>query len=223
MKGHTLICLDESGGLRTEAPFLVGAFFATNQSLIKSIINYARNLHNYPYELHFNKISNKDDDKRFKTSKTLFQALLLRSRDWQARIIYSNDPKETGAWRGLTIDELYNKLVKRLILSCGNLFLRGRSATFILDEKNKAKWNDFIPVKLEELLNNKIKKATGTNFIVKTGKSSQNDFIQIADLFLGAVRQLYVPSTNKNKIELANLIKPVLIKKNSQIKLFNAC
>ncbi|MFZ5596094.1 MAG: DUF3800 domain-containing protein [Bacillota bacterium] len=208
----TFIYLDESGGLRAESPLLVGAFLTTNQRMIRSIIQYARNLHKYPYELHFQKISSNEKDKRYKVSKTILKSLLACEKDWQVRIIYSNEPDEICRWDNMTVDEVYNEFVEQLILSHGRFFLK-KKAYFVLDEKNKAKWNDFIPEKLEILLNNTVKKITGTHCHVRTDHSTQNDFLQLADLFSGAIRQLYTPSNNGNKIELAELILPVLLKK----------
>lgn len=217
----SLICLDESGGFRAEAPLVIGTFLTNNQKMIREMINYSRSLHTYPYELHFSKISANPEDKRFKTSKTLFKALIACEKDWQARVIFSNDDSEINKWNSLTPAEFYDRLIEQLILRFGGWFL-GKKAVFIIDESNIAKCNNFIPDQLSILLNKKMKRITGTKFNVKMGNSSSNDFLQLADLFSGAVRQLYVPSNNKNKIELAETILPVLFKGNGQIQIIKA-
>lgn len=221
MSNKTLICLDESGGLRAEVPLIIGAFVTTNERMIRGIIEYSRNLHKYPYELHFNKISSNPNDKRYKTSRTVLKALLSCERDWHVRLIYSNDPAEISEWSNIGIDEFYNQLIEKIINRFGTFSLR-KNASLVLDENNKINGCDHVPEKLEIFLNDKVKKKTGTRFTVRTGDSSKNDLLQLADLFCGAIRQLYIPSDNQNKIEIAEAIIPIIYKKNSPIRIVKA-
>lgn len=215
-KKRMYIFVDESGCVNANQAFIAGAWFTWRPDLWEDIIFTLRKHQNFWREMHFHRISRKPNDSQFEMIQALIKNLRKFKRTWYARLLYVSEKDHLEQWRDLTSVDLYDNLMIRLLNKFGGHFPE-KEAVIYLDEKNRPRWDDYIPNGLEEYLNNNIGLKTGTNVIIKTSHCSENNLLQVSDIITSATRQMFVPSGNENK----QILAASLINVFDRIKIWN--
>lgn len=195
------VFLDESGALRATEPFYAGLWITWQGDLWREMVADQRAAESFFKEFHFHKISRKPDDWRYRFGRRVAQK--FQYKNWYARLLHVPGDK-LDEWRRMSPIDIYDTLLTELLLKFAPHIPEPRIVVTI-DERNRPKDDDYLPVGLEELMREML---PGKEVKVRLASSADEDLLQLVDLLVGAVRQLRYPSGNPNKQALARLIEP---------------
>lgn len=210
------IYVDESGCLRANQLFVAGAWFTWVPDMWLKTIQDIRERQGFWREMHFHKISNNENDHRCQMIRDLLIHLCKYPKTWYFRMIFVSEEEQLNRWKNYCSTDIYDNLMSMFFDRFGGYFPE-HCTEIILDEKNRPVWDDYIPTGIEEFLNSNVGVKTNTKFFIKTGNSADNDLLQVGDVLTAAIRQLYVPSENRNKKDLAN----ALLQAGKRIKIWD--
>jgi len=166
--------------------------------------------------MHFHKVSRKQNDKRYEMIQAILSHLVKYDKTWYFRMLFVSKDKQSKIWKYDSVIDIYDGLMSIFFDRFGGHYPENFSI-ITLDEKNRPCWDDYIPSGIEKFLNNKVGERTKTVFTVKTANSAWNDLLQVSDIITAAIRQLFVPSNNKNKQKLA----ATLLQSSDRIKIWD--
>lgn len=192
---------DESGEI-SEKYFFSGATVIPELEMLKfqSIIDEVRTKNNFYDEFHFQKISKK----RYKAYKELLTKCLEELHFFHKTIVIARnnlDMKYFGnqdylAYNYFTRQVIYN-LIKQL---SGSIYIYP-------DERNRIKKDNFLDYLFTQLnLDSYYNDLNYHVSSVEPRSSKENVGLQLNDLLLGIIRQIYLPAPGKYKILLKNEI-----------------
>ena len=199
------LAVDEAGTIADR--HFIGAAFATPEpdqwrDAIEREIDY-------PFSLHFHKIGRNPMDRRYLATKKLL-ALLRRGPDWYAHFIHidrslvdrtyfgNEDYIEFNYWMG----QLIKHRTKRT----------GRCYQVIVAERERTRDDRYMPELLQDQLDKRSYFDDAPHVDLTLDLARRDRLLQVADLIGSATRQLYLPSGNPLKEEIArdvaDLVKP---------------
>lgn len=202
------IYLDESGDTGGAPGFAVAMFFTKDPTFWEKIIRVIRNEEKYPYEFKFKKMQDNLRDGRVRFARKLIDAFIKYKRKFYARVLVVDRKLVDKAKFGGSNQVEYNYFVESLVMHYTKRLTE--DAKLVLDFRQREREDFFIPEKLQSMLD--IRSATEETKQVKLSirDSKKEDLLQIADLLVGAVRQIYFPSKNKQKIRIARKLAKLI-------------
>lgn len=205
--------IDESDSLCHGRGLVIGAWMTAYADDWSWRIWKIRQDLEYPCELHFHKISRDARDRRFRAAKAVAQSLVELEKTWYARCIYVS-PSQAARWRR----SMGKKGQARIRQSVAHAqFLTQLADRFfehamtdamglVTDAKQEG-WFD--QIFLRELVEQMNASFGGPRYSVYPVDSKDTDLLQVADLLVGSVAQMFHPVPNPNKEELANILRPL--------------
>lgn len=195
------VFVDESGAIRATEPFYAGLWITWQGKLWRAMVSDQRVAESFFKEFHFHKISRDPNDWRYRFGRRVAEKLQYKT--WYGRLLHVPGEK-LDQWRRMSRREIYDTLVTELLMKFTPRIPEPRIVVTI-DERNRPKDDDYIPVGLEARLRDRL---PDKKIEVRLASSKDEDLLQVADLLVGAVRQLTYPSGNPNKESLGQLVAP---------------
>lgn len=195
------VFLDESGAVRAAGPFYAGLWLTWQADKWRAMVSDQRAAESFLKEFHFHKISRSPNDWRYRFGRRVARKFLYKN--WYARLLHVSENK-LHQWRQLSRRDIYDTLLTELLVKFAPHIPEPRIVVTI-DERNRPKDDDYLPVGIEAVLREMLPHK---DIKVRLANSRDEDLLQVADLLVGAVRQLKYPSGNPNKKVLAQLIEP---------------
>ena len=185
-KSNTMyVFVDESGCLRANQLFVAGAWFTWKPELWLKIVHDTRKRKKFWREMHFHKVSRKQNDKRYEMIQAILSHLVKYDKTWYFRMLFVSKDKQSKIWKYDSVIDIYDGLMSIFFDRFGGHYPENFSI-ITLDEKNRPCWDDYIPSGIEKFLNNKVGERTKTVFTVKTANSAWNDLLQVSDIITAA-------------------------------------
>jgi len=198
--------VDESGAFSCGGPFVAGIWFTAHPDLWRGIIRERRDAERYGYSFHFSEISRHRNDWQFRVVRRLFHDLRRIQKSWYARLIHV-PPACIAEWQTQSVQEKYDTIIGEMIYRFGPHAMTEK-LRLVISDRSRSMSDNFLPEGIEEGLNQDSTCSTAFNVQIMSHKL--DDLLQIADLMTSAVRQIYHPGDNPNKIALAEMIRPLL-------------
>lgn len=189
------MALDEAGS--TADRHFVGAAFATmepdawRERIEKAI--------RYPYSLHFQKLPSRPDE-RYRATKMVL-ALLRRYPDWYAHFLHVDRSRVNRAMFSRRRDIEFNYWMGLLIKR--RTSRTGRCYRVIVAERERTRGDRYLPEMLQGQLDERAAFEGGAHVQLDLDFARHDRLLQVADLIGSATRQLYEPSGNRIKEEIA--------------------
>lgn len=205
--------IDESDSLCHGRCLVIGAWITAYEEdwfwRMKSIRRHLR----YPFEMHFHKISRDSNDRRYLLAKAVAEALVEHQTSWYARCIYVNKTQE-ALWkrsmgkRGQTPTRQSETHAEFLTIMADRFFEHAKTETMgLVPDAKKERWFD--EIFLRDLVKQLNAKLGERRYMVFPGDSKREEMLQIADLIVGCVAQMFHPVDNPNKERLADILRPL--------------
>lgn len=162
----------------------------------------------YPYSLHFHKLARKPDG-RYKATKIVLE-LLRRHPDWYAHFIHIDrrlvDQSRFGNEDNIEFNYWMGQLIKRRTTRLGRCY------NAIIAERERRRGDRYMPQVLQDQLDKRSYFDDAPHVDLTIDLARHDRLLQVADFIGSATRQLYQPSGNPMKEEIANevatLVKP---------------
>jgi hypothetical protein len=198
------LAVDEAGST-AERHFVGAAFVTPEPDLWRERIDKASG---YPYSLHFHKLARRPDG-RYHATKAVLQ-LLRRYTDWYGHFIHVDRqlvvPAFFGNQENIEFNYWMGQLIKRRTAR------DGRCYQVIVAERERTRGDRYMPIILQDQLDKRRYFDDAPHVELDMEYARHDRLLQLADLIGSATRQLYQPSGNPIKEEIANevaaLVRP---------------
>jgi hypothetical protein len=198
------LSVDEAGTISDR--HFIGAAFATNEpDLWRERLDQAID---YPHSMHFHKIGRKADG-RYRATKTVLD-LLRRHNDWYAHFIHIDrtlvDPSRFGFEDQIEFNYWMGQLIKHRTKR------PGRCYRVVVAQRERTRGDRYLPELLQQQLDSRSYFDDAPHVDLAIDVPRHDRLLQVADLIGSGTRQLFLPSGNPLKEEIAaeveDLIRP---------------
>jgi hypothetical protein len=186
---------------------LAGLWLTAYPGMWRRLIRLSRTNNRYGYSFHFHEISRNPEDWQYKAVREVFRSLTDLQRSWYARVIHvpTGNPIEAD----ISLQEVYDIVVGSLIYRFAGR-AKSNELRIVLSHRNRAGDSEFLPKGIQRLANMRSKMIDGPRITVEVKPHRSDDLLQLADLVMSSVRQVYYPSPNPNKEQLAETAKSLI-------------
>lgn len=202
------IYLDESGDTGSAPGFAVAMFFTKDPSFWEKVIKEIRSKEKYPFEFKFKKMQDNLKDGRVRFAMRLIDALLQNKRKFYVRALIVDRKLVDKARFGGSNQVEYNYFVESLVMHYTKRLTD--DAKLILDFRQREREDFFIPEKLQSMLDIRSVTEKTKRVKIEIQDSKKEDLLQVADFLVGAVRQIYFPSKNRQKLKIARKLSTLI-------------
>jgi len=204
------VYLDESGDTSSSPSFVVCMFFTKEPQFWTNVIKTARKKNKYPYELKFHKISENIRNGRYRMCLDVFNSLIKHQNKFYCRSIVVGRKLINKVFFSKSDQIEYNYFIEQLVLYYTEKLTD--DAKLFLDERCRERYDNFIPNKLQSILDIRtvLEGTKKVKLFIEDSKNSE--LLQLTDLVVGAIRQCFFPSKNRNKKELSEILSKLFNK-----------
>src|SRR5690606_7482115 len=153
------------------------------------------------------------DDRRFRLAKAVAEALVEYEKSWYARCIYVSKTQQTLWQKAIGKTEQAappqsETHAEFLSLMADRFFEHAKTeAMGLVPDAKQERWFDHVFLRaLVERMNAILGER---RYMVFPADSKDTDLLQVADLVVGCVAQMFDPVANPNKQLLADILRPL--------------